>query len=181
MGTIRDVNVNLYLYLFISLTAGIAITVQKIFVYCQPIDLKLKGKPVLFQISLIVFILAVIFQTYTQAHMFNNTQRLFANKTVEQKNELIYPTICPFAHFYLYHLPGKHWCDLMTDYSLSDLEPWALSYYLYPQIDVLIQKDHPKDCTIMFNKEGAIQLVPTDYKILEFDQYNLIAIKKPNE
>jgi len=87
-----------------------------------------------------------------------------------------------FAQYCRQHLPGKHWGKVITDKKLQETQAMltyaAVRYYLYP-IDVSVDRNHPKDCLVIFLKKNPLSVIPKGFKMMDsFDKMSLIAIKE---
>src|SRR3989338_155818 len=109
---------------------------------------------------------------------------LFEDKTVEQKNLLVFGQLYAFSRICQQALPGRHQAELITDLDLRK-EPFMfahriLAYYLYPKLSIRFQNNHPKDCLILFYKTNPLSAIPADYRILMAteDQNYILAIRK---
>ena len=136
-------------------------------------------------ITLAVFCVMYVGVQTTQQVMYlkNKVIKNYWGKTFPQRlSAVIGERLFEFIKFCRTTLPGKHYAELITDMNLNaTIEPYVLSYYLYPQIDIDVDRSQIKDCIIIFNKPDAKDVVPNGYTIKAvFDNNNLIAVRNIN-
>ncbi len=118
-----------------------------------------------------LFSLFILFHTIDQERYRQSHQKLFADKTMEEKAGQIFGDDYWFAQFCAQRVQGRHRGLLITDYNLNEtLEPYTLGYYLYPAIDLFVDKTRPIDYAVILNKPNPLDNIPQGYILLE--QYN---------
>lgn len=168
-----------YAYFYLVLTAA-AVTIALL-----RLGLKLQHVTLFrcfFTVGLAVYFLLVGFQTANQFKTFVTEWQALNQKTLAQKNELLFGKTYTFARFCLQNRPGYHKADLVTDLDLSR-DPGmymhrALSYHLYP-IDIRgVHGQDPVDTAVFFYKKQAAENRPGDFPdAAVFDEDSLIAAK----
>ena len=177
IGGIRKISILGYFYMsFFAAAVVIVLYVARLRLSNDRIFLKK-----MFAVSLVTFAVIFIFIQLIQQtnYMKKRVLNIYWNKSPPEKlSALIGGKFFEYILFCKTNLPGRHSGMLVTDFDLkATLEPYILSFYLYPQID--LDADKNKDCAILFNKSEALQSVPDGYVIKAvFDAKNLIAIRE---
>ena len=173
LGRIHHVSVYIFFYLLVI--AAILVMLLINLVISKKFSSSFVGL-----MAFVVFGVVLVFQTINQGFYISYEMKRFAGKTTSEKKSKLFGYSYYFAVFCRQHLKGRYQGKLITDFDvMQTLEPYILAYHLYPVVDLLLVKDHPKNCLIFFNKRNAGQYVPENYKILAvFDENSLVAVKK---
>jgi hypothetical protein len=179
---ISGINAIIYLYLFFIYLFIIFILIKLFSKHIKDVSLP----SIVLHCAVITFSVLTIFQA---AGLFKNyliDYQIFANKSLDQKNQIIESNHSyAFAQFCHTILPGRHTAKLVTDLDLSR-DPGMFiyrqfAYYLYP-IDNRNIRNEPVDTLIIFIKNNARKNIPDNFQIIgTFNKNNLIAIKKAQQ
>jgi len=176
LGTVAGINVYAYLYLSLLLSF-------LLLTYCQKKRfIKTNSKTILFNISMTLFVVTLIFQTIGQAKVFSKEFKTFHNKSLTERNAAFLGNDYLFLKLCRDRFQGYHRAELVTDMDMTR-DPGMylhrmISYHLYP-IDLRVRKDVPIDAIIAFHKKNARESVPQNFRVLVFgDQENLLAVRE---
>jgi hypothetical protein len=170
------VNVFYYLGIIVSWLT-LYVFRQKLFAANKP-----SGRKIFFLAVLVAYFWLGLFQTIGLTRDWWKNISFVYNKTWEQRNEMIYGDIYPFAKVCREVAPGRHTAEFITDLDTSR-DPGmvmhrALAYFLYP-IDMRGVRPGPTDCLVIFAKKNAASCVPPDFRILvKFGDEHIFAVRK---
>ena len=135
-----------------------------------------------FKIGMIIFILALFFQTISQSQYFEGEFKNFHNKSVLERNAILLGDSYLFVQRCRDSLQGYHRAQLITGMDMTR-DPGmylhrAISYHLYP-LDIRFRKDTPMEAIIAFRKNHAQESIPDNFRVLIFwDDNNIFAVRK---
>ena len=172
LETFLGLNVYAYLYITFLIAVGVTLLWRK----------KEDPAKTLFKIGMIIFILALFFQTISQSQYFEGEFKTFHNKSVLERNTILSGDSYLFVQRCRDSLQGYHRAELITDMDMTRPAKlyWqrAISYHLYP-IDIRFREDTPIDAIVAFRKNNAQESIPHNFRILvAWDENNILAVRE---
>ena len=172
LGTFLGLNVYDYFYMTFFIAAVVSLLWYK------------KGNlvKILFSVGMIIFVLALFFQTISQSQFFQEEFKTFHNKSVLERNAILLGSSYFFLKRCRDSLQGYHRAELITDMDMTRPAKlyWqrAISYHLYP-IDIRFREDTPIDAIVAFRKNNAQESIPDNFRVVvSWDQNNLLAVRE---
>jgi hypothetical protein len=122
-------------------------------------------------LGLIMVGAVLILQTSQQMLLFKYMVHKDRGRTREELIEYIFEDTYRFAKYCKSILPGYHTADFFSDLNQDPprdamTAQRRLAYFLYPQIDVRVSRQQPRDCLVLFYVKDAQKYVPPDYEII---------------
>ena len=184
LGKLGEYSIILLLYILALITGGIYYLLRFAKRICGLSIEILPPQQALPLLGLILAFLTLTLQTSQQFCLFQYMRERHANKTKEEGIEYIFDDHYKFSQYCKSIFPGFYTADFYTD--IKDEPPddamtaqRMVSYFLYPHIDIRINRDQPKDCIILYFVSNAQAYVPQDYQIIgTYKKYCHLAVRR---